>query len=728
MAKYTPSPVGNAYNSSAAGTVNTNWTDIAAALENTLSRDGTSPNQMAADIDLNENDLLNVNAIDVATLTVAGEAIDLAGIATDAGRAEDAAAAAEAAQAAAEAAAGSGNFSAINSRAEAITTNISAPVDYINTAGYYAAGDGGDGLYKRAVSEPSHGGKFQSADGAWWELVVDLATTVNSYGSLADNTTASDGTDNTAFIQAMIDHVGYYRLGMGRYKITDKLTIPSQTISLLSFGAKFTGVGKEKSTLIAYGMTGKAMFGPQEPTGLYRFHMADHSMYGDADSCVDFTLNVGDHRFFKSSFVNMGFTSVAGPSFYANLHFASRWEGCNFSSTSGHSIHLGGGNSTVLTNCYVHNMGSGKAGFRIEGHATLVECVGVDQATGACYWGHFGKDGTGIYHIEIVGGNAEDFGTAAILLEYSGHISIANLAMVARASGTFTSYIEMVLGNTHSVIIRGNTLPVSKGATRSGSSNIVGTGGNVYVEDNASTGVGAWPDLYNTTAALLYEIPTMAVRSDDFGRYSFAPNRINSERELGFVAATPTNITANAATYSMATLTNVLRTANTSSTLLTNITIPAAVTAAFNGPVEGQRLQLLINDNFTTIRHLIGGAGRFELIDSVDRVCVSGEVLEFAWIGSIWRQMNPRRTLRASATVNPASMAINTCTTPATITVTGAVLGDFARASFSLSLAGASLHAYVSAADTVTYYFRNDIGTDPLDLGSGTLRVEVSKA
>src|SRR5690606_19817172 len=47
--------------------------------------------------------------------------------------------------------------------------------DYIRTAGYAAAGDGGGALYKKAASEPSHPGKFSITldDGVtvvWYEL------------------------------------------------------------------------------------------------------------------------------------------------------------------------------------------------------------------------------------------------------------------------------------------------------------------------------------------------------------------------------------------------------------------------------------------------------------------------------------------------------------------------------------------------------------------------------
>lgn len=53
---------------SAISTINNNSDLIEAALENTLSRDGTTPNTMGADLDLNSNDILNVNNIDVVTI------------------------------------------------------------------------------------------------------------------------------------------------------------------------------------------------------------------------------------------------------------------------------------------------------------------------------------------------------------------------------------------------------------------------------------------------------------------------------------------------------------------------------------------------------------------------------------------------------------------------------------------------------------------------------------
>ena len=75
MAKIVLNDVGN-FNSTGLATLNNNWDLIAAALETFLSRDGTSPNSMTSDIDLNDNDLLNVGSVDCETLTLNGEVFD----------------------------------------------------------------------------------------------------------------------------------------------------------------------------------------------------------------------------------------------------------------------------------------------------------------------------------------------------------------------------------------------------------------------------------------------------------------------------------------------------------------------------------------------------------------------------------------------------------------------------------------------------------------------------
>ena len=56
----------------AVAALNANFDAIETAVENTLSRDGTTPNEMLANLDMNGNDILNANAVDVSSLTING--------------------------------------------------------------------------------------------------------------------------------------------------------------------------------------------------------------------------------------------------------------------------------------------------------------------------------------------------------------------------------------------------------------------------------------------------------------------------------------------------------------------------------------------------------------------------------------------------------------------------------------------------------------------------------
>ena len=68
MSKLTLSNVGTLSNqASAAQTINDNFAAIEEAMETTLSRDGSLPNEMLADLDMNSNDILNVGTINAST-------------------------------------------------------------------------------------------------------------------------------------------------------------------------------------------------------------------------------------------------------------------------------------------------------------------------------------------------------------------------------------------------------------------------------------------------------------------------------------------------------------------------------------------------------------------------------------------------------------------------------------------------------------------------------------
>ena len=82
--------------------------------------------------------------------------------------------------------------------------------------------------------------------------------------------------------------------------------------------------------------------------------------------------------------------------------------------------------------------------------------------------------------------------------------------------------------------------------------------------------------------------------------------------------------------------------------------------------------------------------------------------------------------LQNSVVFDPPSQATNVVGAIQTLTVTGAAVGDFCLASFSVDLNGMTLLAWVSAANTTKFQFQNKTaGT--LDLASGTVRVRVWK-
>lgn len=87
-----------------------------------------------------------------------------------------------------------------DTRTTAIAESFSSNVQFVETSGYSSVGDGGGALYKRVSSEPSHSGKFQSADGSWWEMVSDIPN-VRQFG-------AGIGGDDVSAFQNAVNFIG----------------------------------------------------------------------------------------------------------------------------------------------------------------------------------------------------------------------------------------------------------------------------------------------------------------------------------------------------------------------------------------------------------------------------------------------------------------------------------------------------------------------------------------
>ena len=89
------------------------------------------------------------------------------------------------------------------------------------------------------------------------------------------------------------------------------------------------------------------------------------------------------------------------------------------------------------------------------------------------------------------------------------------------------------------------------------------------------------------------------------------------------------------------------------------------------------------------------------------------------------RTVNNANELSGSDTWNPASIG-NGAEEAKEVTVTGAALGDFVMASFSLDVTDLVLNAQGTAANVVTAVLSNNTG-GAIDLASGTVYVKVIK-
>ncbi|MER9133923.1 hypothetical protein [Mesorhizobium sp. M0768] len=76
--------------------------------------------------------------------------------------------------------------------------SVPVGVNTLRVDGFSAAGDGGGALYKKVLSEPSHAAKFQTDDGAWWELAEGQDSSADMLGAVGDGITDDDAAVQTA--------------------------------------------------------------------------------------------------------------------------------------------------------------------------------------------------------------------------------------------------------------------------------------------------------------------------------------------------------------------------------------------------------------------------------------------------------------------------------------------------------------------------------------------------
>lgn len=101
--------------------------------------------------------------------------------------------------------------------AAAQAATIPSAITEVILGGYYAEGDCSPAKYKQVGSQPTHnGGKFQSANGLWFQYVPDArGANARAFGAVADGVDTSGtftGTNSAPFIQNCVDFAAYFAL------------------------------------------------------------------------------------------------------------------------------------------------------------------------------------------------------------------------------------------------------------------------------------------------------------------------------------------------------------------------------------------------------------------------------------------------------------------------------------------------------------------------------------
>ena len=105
-----------------------------------------------------------------------------------------------------------------DSLALAAAATIPGTASHIRLTGYYAVGDKGGALYKRSIA-PAGAGKFQSADGAWWEI-SEILGFARQFGAKGDGVNNDATAINACLAKYLVCH-----LDEGTFRITAPITL-----------------------------------------------------------------------------------------------------------------------------------------------------------------------------------------------------------------------------------------------------------------------------------------------------------------------------------------------------------------------------------------------------------------------------------------------------------------------------------------------------------------------
>ncbi|RWO08239.1 hypothetical protein [Mesorhizobium sp.] len=712
--------------------------------------------------------------------------------------AETAAATSVSSAAAALAAANAGFV--FDSQSDAQAATIPGVLDFVRTAGYASAGGGGEALYKKVGSEPSHAGKFQSADGAWWEIAEAIPTLAQFGGDKAGSVEA------TALITSMLSAFDTIKIPAGTWKVeaitltagktllTDGLKTIIQQKSGVAIGTRIINITGSNVTVGSFKAIGNIATDTDEQNFVvYVRGAADISniVIGDiiAENIRGDAVYIGGLTTAKVTNLSIG--NITGNNVLRNV----------VSITGGEQISIGAisGNACGYFMFDVEPNANSQKCDLIDVQSIRGHCVGVvglraqkDKRIGRVRVGMLDLDPTltadstpayghratlivdaialrNVEHVQVGMLKARNFGRSAARVTFNhgeygcGVLDVGIVDIEDCITTDVTSLSAFIVGNVHTFIIRGGHVRLTTASHRLLLSNTTGISStdrinpfvDVTVTCNGTLGWGVFGGVYRSckvhpaAGRICHTIRLASTANVDISTLN------NGDTIDGVAVATGDIVllkdqTAGAENgfYSIGAAAPAVRwnpggngsedfvdvyafvrlgTANAEKFFsCTNATDPVlgttSITFAEAAPHDAylfnnSRDVVIIGSNFVLGRagndctnfSIIGTNWKTTHASIVWNQSTLADGSRHNYVGSVLNGVTyvASNDIEATATVDPASLMPGQRTATATIAVAGAALGNIAKASFSLNLAPVRIIAWVSAANTVSYYFEN---------------------
>lgn len=343
------------------------------------------------------------------------------------------------------------------------------------------------------------------------------AINVKSDPGLASLAVGNGTADDTAAIQGAVNLAVSSGRALyfpsGRYKVG---ALTGWTNSMTIFGD-----GMRKSILLARD-DGQTVI---EATGgsFHSIHISDLGIegFGSGSNSTGHGIYVHNNSglVFQVTIRNVEVRECGGRGIFLLENFSTLIDSVSVSDCGDNAIEGEFDNSCTFINCYIHDLASGKAGYRIySGGTVFIGCNGMDNSTNAD-WAVLGKslaggdDTDAFCRAILIGCNVEDFTNRGIWCKAGSYIShLSGTSFWAAAGHTTAKAIQLdfVDGDTIGMLDAGCRFALKSGAAWANGSPIHANNTPFIMLGNRVTGGQYFDTSLNGGAGLLVDLPYLS--------------------------------------------------------------------------------------------------------------------------------------------------------------------------------------------------------------------------